>query len=277
MTDEESFRALTDLYAHPLVQDFYHHLQTVAGFSLTPSLKSLFDTYHKHCFDEPRPEFNVDWGPESANWKWQRLHSGAIGSCQSALTAVLYHRENLLRLERDILSFLYRDEIVPIVGRAAIAGGNSQKLNFEYHAFVFAYRRTLDYLTIAIAALLRQEFRSYRRLPTFLNRHTEHAWVRDVLKVHEKYAPQLKTFLGSATEMSARDKIAHYLAMEAACVNVNAQGLFLAGGPERLDASTQMGASINDYVRTICDLIAGTLAAMTTGLPKAYRRTKPCS
>ncbi len=268
MTNEESFRALTDLHAHPLVQDFYHHLEAIAGFSLPPSLKSLFDSYHSHCFDEPRPQFNVDWGPESANWKWQKLHSGSIGSCQSALAAVLYHEENLLRLERDILSFVDRDRLVPIVGRAAIAGGNSQKLNFEYHAFVFAYRRALDYLAIAIASLLRQEFRSFRRLPDLLNKHTGQAWVREVLNVHASNAPRLKTFLGSDTEMSARDKIAHYLAMEAACVNVNAQGLFLAGGPEGLDHSTQLGAVINDYVRIIRDVIAETLSAMATGLPK---------
>jgi hypothetical protein len=269
MKDKETFRTLTELGSQPMVQDFYHHLEAIAVFSLPPSLKYLFGAYHGHCFDEPRPQFTIDWGTESPNWRWQKLHSGSVGSCQSAVTSVLYHQENLLRLERDVLSFLDIDRLISIVGRAAIAGGNSQKLNFEYHAFVFAYRRALDYLAIAIASLLRQDFRSFRRLPTLLDRHVDKAWVCQALAIHSKYAPRLKTFLGSETEMSARDKIAHYLSVEAACVNVNAQGLFLAGGPEGLDHSTQLGVVIDEYVRILRDVIAESLTVMASGLPKA--------
>ena len=265
---DEQFREMMDLHADPLVQDFYHHLEAIAGFSLPPSLKSLFDTYHRHCFDQPRPQFTADWGKDSPNWRWQKLHSGSLGSCQSALTAVLYHRENLLRLERDVLSFLDIDRLIPIMGRATTAGGNTQKINFEYHAFVFAYRRALDYLAIGMASLLRQEFHSFRRLPTLLNKHSEHVWVVQLLGVHSRYVPRLKTFLGSDKERSARDKIAHYLSVEAACVNVNAKGLFLAGGPEALDHSTQLGVVIDEYVRILRDVISESLSAMASGLPK---------
>ena len=104
--EEDAFITTTELYNTPIVQDFYHHVAKTAGFTLPPSLKGLFDKHHKHFFTDPYPIFTVDWGTASPNWRWQKIHfESIIGSTQSAIAAVLYHRENLVQIERDVLAF----------------------------------------------------------------------------------------------------------------------------------------------------------------------------
>lgn len=267
--EDPVFRQMGELYAHPVVQDFYHHVEVVAGFEVPPSIKSSFQHYHHHCFDPPKPAFTADWGEASPIWQWQKLHSESIfGSAQSAIAAVLYHRENLLRLERDVLSFVDLDKLKELVGKSGFGGGNTQKLDFEYHGFVFAYRRGLDYLARGVAALLKEHFHSFRRLPTLLHNHSKHAWVCRLIDTHQQYSPKLETFLGTDDERSTRDKIAHYLHVPAGCLNANALGVFFAGGGESLDHSRKLGDVIDDYVRILRDLIRDFLSTMEEGLPK---------
>ena len=258
-----------ELHEHPVVRDFLHHAQTIAGFSLPPSIKVLFERHYHHCFDEPCPDFTKGWGTESPNWKWQKLHNESIlGSAQSAATAVFYHCENLLRMEREVLSFRDIDLLISLMGQSAIGGGNTQKLDFEYHAFIFAYRRTLDYLSRGIAALVREECKSYNKLPASLKNHSSKPWVRQLTDMHSKYASQLETFVHPARGHSTRDRITHYLHVPAGCLNVNAQGIFFAGGGENLEPSIGLGKVIDDYVHTLRDVLTECFSAMAIGMPK---------
>ena len=271
MSNDEDpiFATMRQLYESPIVQDFYHHVATIAGFNLPPSLKGLFEAHHSHFFTDPRPSFTVDWGEASTTWRWQKLYSESVfGSSQSAAAAVLYHRENLLRMERDLISFLDLDRLVAAAGQSSFGGGNTQKLDFEYHGFVFAYRRALDYLARGIAALLHQNFNSFRRLPDLLAAHTKHAWVTQLIEVHSRYTPTLDTFLGNRTDRSTRDRIAHYTHVPAGCLNVNVQGVFFAGGGEELDPSRTLGVVIDGYVHTLRHLLADVLQTIADGHPK---------
>ena len=122
-----------------------HHAQAIADFTLPPSVKIFFESHHHHCFSEPCPDFTKGWGTESPNWKWQRLHNESIlGSAQSATAAVFYHCENMLRMEREVLSFRDIDLLIPLMGKSAMGGGNTQKLDFEYHAFIFLISKMLQ-------------------------------------------------------------------------------------------------------------------------------------
>jgi hypothetical protein len=267
--DEDTFRKMRELAEHPTVRDFYQHAESVAGFSLPPSVKALFDKHHRHCFDEPTPDFTKNWGPESANWKWQRLHNEAIfGSAQSATAAVFYHSENLLRMEREVLSFHDRDTLTKLMGRSAFGGGNTQKLDFEYHAFIFAFRRTLDYLSRGIAALVREECKSYNKLPSALRNHATKPWISQILEMHTQHAPHLTTFVHQDRGYSTRDKIAHLLHVPAGSLNVNAQGLFFAGGGESLEPSNRLTEVIGLHLNTLRKILAQCFSSIAAGMPK---------
>ena len=267
--DQETFRKMRELAEHPVVRDFHHHAQVIAGFSLPPSIKVLFENHHRHCFDEPCPDFTKGWGTESPNWQWQKLHHESIlGSAQSATAAVFYHCENLLRMEREVLSFRDIDRLIQLMDRSAIGGGNTQKLDFEYHAFVFAYRRTLDYLSRGVAALVKEKCKSYNKLPTSLQNHSKKPWVRQIIDMHSQYASRLETFVHPARGHSTRDRITHYLHVPAGCLNVNAQGIFFAGGGENLEPTNRLGDVIGEYVHTLRDVLTECFSSMAAGMPK---------
>lgn len=267
--DQEIFRQMMELSEHPVIRDFHYHVQAIAGFSLPPSIKVLFQRHHHHCFDEPYPDFTKGWGTESPNWKWQKLHNDSIlGSAQSAAAAVFYHCENLTRIEREVLSFRDINLLIPLIDRSVIGGSNTQKLNFEYHAFIFAYRRTLDYLSRGIAALVKEECKSYNKLLASLQNHSDKPWVRQITDMHLKYATRLETFVHPARGHSTRDRIAHYLHVPAGCLNVSAKGIFFVGGGENLEHSNRLGDVINSYVLTLREVLAECFFSMVAAMPK---------
>jgi hypothetical protein len=263
------FQEMIENFQKPEVQDFLHHIQCVAGFLLPPSVNRIFDLFHHHCFDSPRPQFIRDFDKDPDNSKWQRIYSESIfGSAQPAVSAVFYHRENLLRIERDILSFIYLDKLVKTMGKTLMGGGNTRKLDFEYHAFVFAYRRSLDFLSRGIASLLKEDLHSFRKLPLLRNNHPECPWLEEILEIHLEFAPQLKSFIGTEKDRSIRDKLAHYLNVPAGALNVNSNGVFFSGVGEKVDHSTRLKDVIDNYIKILVKIFTVSLEAMSKGLPK---------
>lgn len=274
MLDDENaiFEDMRKRHESPIVQDFFHHVTRIAGFSLPPSFKGIFDAHRQHFFTDPQPTFMANYG-EAPNKRWQKLYMESVfGSSQSAAAAVFYHYENLIRIERQLLAFRDIERLVDIMGNSStMAGGNTQKLDFEYHGFVFAYRRTLDYLARGVAALLHQDFKSFRRLPDFLENHTRHAWVYKLIEIHAAHTPNLDTFLGNRTDKSTRDQIAHYIHVPAGCLNVNVDGVYFVGGGEGLDRSNSLATVTNNYIQTLQQLLGEFLPAIASGFPKQQR------
>jgi hypothetical protein len=277
--DEKVFEQMMELAEHPVVQDFNHHRQAIAGFLLPPSIKKLFEDHHHHCFDEPNPEFTKGWGTESPNWKWQKTHNESIGSTQSAVAAVFYHCENILRIEREVLSFHDIEILISLMSKSksTIGGGNTEKLNFEYHAFIFAYRRTLDYLSRGVVtALIKEECKSYNKLPNSLKNHSKKPWVQQIIDMHSQYASQLKAFVHPNRGYSTRDRITHFQHVPAGCLNVTEQGIFFVGGGENLNINEQgifvlgdpLRKVIDTYVFTLQDILTQCFSSMAAGMPK---------
>lgn len=270
-TDPEFPHELLSLQDQPVVRDFWHHVGRTVGYEIPPSIKDIFLQYHAHCFRDPKPEFTSS-RPESPEWQWQKLHSESIfGNCQEAVAATLYHRDNLLQFERELLAFPQLDDLKAALGHAGIGGGNTRKLDFEYHGFVFAYRRALDYLAQGVAAILKQHFRSFRRLPDLLQNHDVHGWTGELIKMHSDVAPRLRAFLGTETNRSTRDRIAHYEHVAAGVVNVNTSGLFLAGGGENLGLGGKLSTVIGNYIMELQHVLDATLKVLVIALPKVSR------
>ena len=153
-----------------------------------------------------------------------------------------------------------------MIGRSAIGGGNTQKLDFEYHSFVFAYRRSLDYLARGASALLKEEIKSFRDLPKLLRNHSKHDWVIKLIGIQATYAPKFGSFMTGDDGKSVRDQITHYSHVPAGSLNVNISGVFFAGGGENLDSNRQLADVLNNYVRLLRTVIAEMLEVMKQGL-----------
>lgn len=268
-SDDPELAKLVALGEHPTVQRYIKYIQATAGYSLPSSLDRLFQDYREHCHSDPIPIVNQDWGPESPNWRWQKRHHEAVfGSAQAAATAVFYHRDNLLQIEQQLLSFPELKQLIEAMGSVGMGGGNTQKLDFEYHGFVFAYRRTLDYLTQAATALLRNDLKSFRDIPKLVKSYPTNDLVKTLVTIHGKYAHQLGTFLSDGAAKSVRDRLAHYNHVAAGALNVNASGVFIAGGGENLERDRQLGVVLNAYVCTLGEVISEMLSGMMQAIPK---------
>jgi hypothetical protein len=125
------------------------------------------------------------------------------------------------------------------------AGGNTRRLDFEYHGFLTASRRCLDYMTRSIAAFFRNEQTSFRRFEAGLKTKAE-----ELLPVAEQtraaYARHANKFpdLLSAGNMSTslRDRLTHLEHLPAGVLNLTARGVFICGGAEELSPITESSA-----------------------------------
>lgn len=262
-------QALQNLHQHPIIRDYLRYVDGCAKYDAPPSVTKVFLELHAHQWTEPKPEFTQIWGETSPNWRWQKRHSDAMSSVESAVSAAYYHGEHLAQMEHLILAYPQREAAMKILGNATIGGGNTRKLDFEYQAFIFAYRRALDYLALAIAALLKQEFHSFRELPKSLERHADVPWVQTLVAMHGKHSPKLGNFMNTGDKLSTRDRIAHYEAVPAGCLNCTPRGIFLAGGGANLDGQGALTAVLRAYLVTLEVILREAVDAIKMGMPKA--------
>ena len=128
-------------------------IRQIAHFDITPNQAQPFLRFH-HFINSPRPQFISQWRAEPKLKRWYHsLVNGVLGDVRSALAAVEYHRANVVRIETELGEFLetvdYKKVMLP---GSMVGGGSSGRLDFEYQAYVIAYRRCLDYLTRALAS-----------------------------------------------------------------------------------------------------------------------------
>jgi hypothetical protein len=85
---------------------------------------------------------------------WLTKLKSNIVETETGLKAVYYHMENISSLEDRILKMAHAHlpdrSLAPRAG--GTAGHNTAKVNFEYHAFVLAAQRTLEYFALSVEA-----------------------------------------------------------------------------------------------------------------------------
>jgi hypothetical protein len=120
-------------------------------------------------------------------------------------------------------------------------------LGFEYHAFLFALRRTLDYLAGGVAAYFKRESHSIRRLAKSLDGAEPSEMVAEVQSVLAAALPNLKSVLSEGEDRSVRDRVAHWQVVDAGFFNLRWDGsgevvIELVGGGEELPAFSNVDA-----------------------------------
>jgi hypothetical protein len=159
--------------------------------------------------------------------------NGVLGDVRGALAAAHYHASRLGEIEANVSAILSNSSFRERLGNSVMGLGGTRKMDFEYHAFVLAYRRCLDYLAGALASYFKTEASSFRTFPKSIANSKMPDVAKSLCEAHARHVQALAFVLAEGRK-SVRHRIAHYDFVSAGCVNLTPQGFFLAGGGEEL-------------------------------------------
>jgi hypothetical protein len=239
---EDAFAKIRKAYSSPELQKCFSAIEAIAGFDLNPVDRTPFLHFHDYLTN-PQPAFVEAWRSDTKLEKWyHRFVNGILGDVQSTLACVLYHHGRLKDIESSVTAAIEAFEYRNVLGDSTVAIGNTRVLDFEYQAFILAYRRCLDYLARAICTYFRNDFHSFRTLGEFLQSRNPGHVSRLLIPLHAKHSEHFAFVLSEGNRKSLRDKISHYEYVPAGCVNLSRRGFVLAGGGEELGLSAESGS-----------------------------------
>lgn len=156
--------------------------------------------------------------------EWSRKLSSYIVETETGLKAAYYHMENIGCLEDRMLRAAHDhlpDEFsLPPQGSA---GHNTAKIDFEYHAFVLAMQRTLEYFALAVQAFFKVDKAGVGSRIRPLGRTIREAapaYVRDRVRQRlDKARAIIPDFIAHDVD-SSRDTISHVKNIEPVYLHV---------------------------------------------------------
>lgn len=232
--DDEIIRKMTENFFSPEIQCCLSVVESITGYKLSAADRQPFLYFHNFVTN-PQPDFITKWRSDPTLEKWyHRFVNGFLMDVQNTLACVLYHHERLKGIENAVIENIEKFDYRRVLGNSTIALGNTLIWDFEYQAFILAYRRCLDYLARAISTFFRNDFHSFRRLGRFLEKMKPEAVSRPLIDVHTKFCPLFEFVLSESDRKSLRDKISHYEYVPVGTINLTQRGFILAGGGEQL-------------------------------------------
>lgn len=217
------------------IQKFLSDIQEIAGYDLHDNEREVFLVFHKHI-TEPQPNYITALrnDPKKEFW-YHLLVNGVLGNTQSSFACVRYHLENLKKIESDIIESIEQRNYKEVLGNSVMALGNTRIWDFEYQAYLLAYRRCLDQFAGALAAFFKNKHNSFRTLPDFLAKRRPQEVAIPLIEVHKRHTKNFEFVLSEGGVTSVRDKIAHYEFVQAGTINLSSRGLVFVGGGENLN------------------------------------------
>lgn len=204
--------------------------QAVLAFNLPEAERSSFLLFHDFITN-PQPRFitALRSSPDEERW-YHALVNGLNWATPNAYACVLYHFQRLSDLESEVMERISKRSYADALGNSVVGIGNTLIWDFEYQAFIFAYRRCLDYLTRGLAAFFKREFHSFSNLPKSLKNLKPESVANALADVHRKHSGNFALVMSDGGKRSVRDKIAHYEWVSAGTINLNRRGFILIGG-----------------------------------------------
>lgn len=240
--DEDVFKQMFESFSSPEIQGCLAVVKSIAGFELAAVDRQSFRYFHSYITN-PQPDFITAWRADPQLEKWyHRFVNGFLGDVQNTLACVLYHHGRLKAIESAVIENIEKFDYRKVIGNSTMALGNTLVWDFEYQAFILAYRRCLDYLARAVCPYFRNDFHSFRTLGTFLGKLKQGEVTQGLISVHAKYSPLFDFVLSEGNRKSLRDKISHYEYVPVGTINLSQRGFVLAGGGEQLGLSHSTGA-----------------------------------
>lgn len=242
MSDTDAFRKMNDALSSPAILGCMAVIESIAGFKLSASDRQPFLYFHNYLTN-PQPTFVTTWRADPNLEKWyRRFADGFLTDVQNAFACVLYHHGRLKAIENAVVENIEKFNYRQVIGsNSTIALGNTLVWDFEYQAFILAYRRCLDYLARALCTYFKNDFHSFRKLGGFLENLKPASVSHSLLPVHAKYSPLFEFVLSEGDRKSVRDKISHYEYVPVGVINLSQRGFVLAGGGEQLGLTGMAG------------------------------------
>ena len=147
---------------------------------------------------------------------WLDAVRNGTQSVRDGLTACHYHLSRIEQIENEIISFC--DARGDVFREGHDVSFRAPALSAEYAALQFALRRTLDYMTSAVAGFFRTSGGSFRRLSGCVRGKAPVA-LSDAI-IHRLDRAGLSSILGTAEGHSVRDQLAHHQVVELAWFGV---------------------------------------------------------
>lgn len=271
--DQEFHGGLGVLFSKE-VQDSINAVRRIAGYKLDVPLREPFLYFHRFITD-PVPKYIKVWRSDPKEEHWYLQHAGGVlSNAQSAFGASHYHMTRLVQIESDVEAALSKIDFQSVIPTGSAVGvGGTNRMDYEYHAFVFAARRSLDYLTLGLAAYFRETFNSFRRLPKSIGQHRNEPVAVALLKVQARVAPRLGFLLSDGADKSIRDLIAHHRHVDVGTLNLTNKGLSFVGGGEKLNMPQPEGLrlQIRDAITARFDDVKDAITEVTHAFVDAAR------
>lgn len=217
-------------------------LEEVAGFELPPSTKNRFLALHSLITATPvLPDLTRLTVSAGSRRDWLTIFTAAtLGHVQEGLAASYYHLANVEGIEGEMISrALTKLRNIQLPRPFLAAGGNTRRLNFEYQAFAFALRRTMEYFAVSVGSFFKCDVHRIRRLAASIT-GAEPKKISDRVRARlEKSLGNLEDVLPpSNKKLSVRDQLAHQRAVSAGEFNIRGRPdgvlIGIAGGGENL-------------------------------------------
>lgn len=239
--DNEVFKKMTETFYSPEIQGCLSAIETIAGYKLAATDRQPFLYFHNYITN-PEPDFITNWRSDPRLEKWyHRFVNGFLGDVQNTIACVFYHHGRLKDIENAVIESIEKFNYRRVIGNSTLALGNTLVWDFEYQAFILAFRRCLDYFARAISTYFRNDFHSFRQLNNFLQKQSPDSITNPLISLHAKYSPLFEFVLSEGNRKSVRDKISHYEYVPVGTINLSQRGFVLAGGGEQLHAVNKLG------------------------------------
>lgn len=244
-------------------------LDPVTRFELPGSVESRIQEIGAQVHGEPTKRSLLRLKPSRPGGvDWLERFSRGFESTHEGLAASHFHYHRICEIEEQIREACEsRAEAFRDLGSPGTFGFGSRPLSFEYAAFTFAVRRTLNYLAICIGSYFKTDLYSIRSAARVIDGRLP-ATARK--RVQRRLRPEALTPLigdPSTNTRSARDEFAHYRAIDSGVFNVRwdheAQNLqiVLVGGGENLPIfpvePRDLSEVLADQLHSAEDLIFG--------------------
>lgn len=227
-------------YLKPEIQELLTNIKSIAGYKSPPEIEGIFKGFHNYITN-PQPAYitRLRENPKLEPW-YHRHVNGILGNTQSALACVLYHRDNLLSIERAIFELDAIQKCKNIISERSTIGighGNSLKLDFEYQAYILAVRRCLEYMTYGLYSYFKNHTHSFRELSGALESFVKkgNPVAIALTETHQIWRPKFNSVVADERGNSIRDRISHFEHIPAGTLNISSRGLVLVGGGEDLN------------------------------------------
>ncbi|WP_143482657.1 hypothetical protein [Pseudomonas congelans] len=232
-------------------QACFQVVREVTGFEMETHLKEPFLKFHLYV-TEPQPDCITQLrnNEKKGDYWYHQLVNGILGNVQQSFLCVLYHQGRLLSVEAELMRRLASLGEIPLKN-SMLGMGGTYILDFEYQAYVMAYRRCLDQLATALSAFFKERISSFRSLPKKLARKRPIEVVKAITNTHSKHISAFEFVMSEDGAPSVRDRIAHFEFVPAGTLNIRADGAILVGGGENLNFDQISGPETMELAKTI--------------------------